>query len=73
MIIHSIVPIDLIFNNSENGDTGKTLEIEYLGETVQVSPLTNNQYVISRLISTSPKAYLNPKLQPGSVVYLRAD
>ncbi|HPD01657.1 MAG TPA: YlzJ-like family protein, partial [Acetivibrio sp.] len=44
------------------------LELNYLGEKVVVVPLSNNRYRIERVISTSPKAYLNPKLMPGSII-----
>ncbi|MDP4092001.1 MAG: YlzJ-like family protein [Bacillota bacterium] len=61
------MPMDVIF-----GDAGyrpqETMEMDYLGVKVQVSRDQNDGYVISRIISTSPKAYLNPKLQPGSRV-----
>jgi hypothetical protein len=67
MIIHSIVPMDVIFNNMEDCN-GKPLEIEYMGEKIEVMPLSNNQYKISRLLSTSPKAYLNPLFQPGNII-----
>jgi len=70
MIFHSIVPIDFVFANFNQNSSGegKYIEVEYLGEKVQVSPVTNNEYVIVRLISTSPKSYLNPRLQPGSII-----
>lgn len=69
MILYSIVPPDSLFTNSiQNGSDSNTLEIKYLGETVEVSPIDNNSFVIRRLISTTPKAYLNPKLQPGTII-----
>lgn len=68
MIFHSIIPMEIVFGNKLESQEMNLLEMEYLGEKVQVSPLTNNQLVITRLISTSPKAYLNPDLQPGSVI-----
>lgn len=68
MIFHSIVPIDFVFGNKSENQEMSLLEMDYLGEKVLVSPMTNNQFVISRLISTSPKAFLNPELQPGKVI-----
>lgn len=69
MILYTIIPDELIFENKQE-DIGSTnlKEVDYLGERVQVMQTEGNRYVISRLISTSPKAYLNPKLQPGAIV-----
>ncbi|AUS96298.1 hypothetical protein CDQ84_05055 [Clostridium thermosuccinogenes] len=67
MILYSIVPWEIVFKNDDS--SGSTfLEMEYIGEKVIVSPTQDNRYVINRIISTSPKAYLNPKLQPGVVI-----
>lgn len=68
MMLYSIVPADIIFGKNEGFELEESLEINYLGERVEVSPLTNNQYMIKRLISTSPRAFLNPKFQPGSII-----
>lgn len=69
MILYSIIPAEVVFENRESkGNTG-LLEVEYLNEKVVVSPLENNQFIIDRIISTSPKAYLNKKLQPGTVIH----
>ncbi len=80
MILHSIIPMEEIFKNSSsdtmpanfaNQDNGSTaVVISYLGEKVEVLRNAQNQYVISRVLSTSPKAYLNPRLMPGSVLIL---
>ncbi|TYQ13247.1 UNVERIFIED_CONTAM: YlzJ-like protein [Acetivibrio alkalicellulosi] len=66
MILHSIVPVEAVFFNSE--EEKKLMEIEYMGEKVMVVPLSNNRYIIDRVISTSLKSYLNPKLTPGSII-----
>lgn len=68
MIMYSIIPNELIFSGIPGQIDNNYLEIEYLGERVQVMSMSNSQYVIQRVISTSPKAYLNPRLQPGSVI-----
>lgn len=67
MILYSIVPGEVVFEYNENPVTS-FLEMEYLGEKVVVSQTDDNKYVICRLISTSPKAYLDPRLQPGMVI-----
>ena len=70
MILYSIIPGEVVMNNDYYNShvSENTLEIDYMGERVVVSPLENNRYVIDRLISTSPKAYLNPAFQPGTII-----
>jgi hypothetical protein len=73
MIIYSIVPAEIIFQNSENiidasGNKNQYKEMEYLGHKIQVSKLTENTYTINRLISTSPQAFLDQRLQPGTII-----
>lgn len=68
MILYSIIPAEIVFGNTENASKYNFFEIDYMGEKVQVSPVTGNQLVINRIISTSPKAYLDPKLQPGTII-----
>lgn len=66
--MHSIIPNEIIFGGIYGSVDSNYLEMEYLGERVQVMPVSNSQYAIQRVISTSPKAYLNPKLQPGEII-----
>ena len=68
MIFHSIVPLDIVFGNPDASGAVNYSEAEYMGEKVLVSRLVNNDYVIARLLSTRPAAYLDTKLQPGAVV-----
>ena len=67
MILYSIFPIDVVFC-SHDMNVYNFIEIEYEGEKVEVTPLSNNTYKVNRIISTTPKAYLNPKLMPGSII-----
>jgi hypothetical protein len=46
-------------------------EFLYRGEIIQANPVNNSQYIIHRIISSSLKPYLDPKLQPGTVVNLK--
>lgn len=66
--MYSIIPNEVIFGGVAGIGDNNYLELEYLGERVQVTPLSNSEYVINRIISTSPAVYLNPKLQPGTVI-----
>jgi hypothetical protein len=68
VILYSIIPNEIVFANSDESYENKYMEIDYAGEKVQVLALTNSQYVINRIISTSPRAYLDPRLQPGTII-----
>lgn len=69
MIIYSIVPTEIIFNNNAE-KIPASMEVMYKGEKVQVTKTPNNEYAITRILSTSPKSYLNPELQPGTIIRL---
>lgn len=68
MILYSIIPVDIVFGGDYDNKEISSIEIEYEGEKVEVTPLANNTYKINRVISTAPKAYLNPKLMPGTLI-----
>lgn len=65
MIIHSIVPLEMIFQDSGADSRQVPIVIQYMGELVEAIPVGTGGFTISRVLSTSPSAYLNPKLQPG--------
>ncbi|HHX17800.1 MAG TPA: hypothetical protein GX727_02945 [Clostridium sp.] len=69
MILYSIVPVEIVFGNFSNQiKENEYVELEYLGEKIIAIPLSNNRYKIDRIISTSPKVYLNPNLAPGTII-----
>lgn len=71
MIFYSIYDTSVVFGNQGYGDnSAKTsfAEMKVDGVTVQVSKSNNSELRIERILSTNPKDYLNPKLQPGSIV-----
>lgn len=68
MILYSIIPLEIVFGNTDGSSGINYKEAEYLGEKVLVSKLENDDYMITRLLSTNPKSFLNQKLQPGIVV-----
>ncbi len=68
MILYSIMPVDIVFKDFDYGREVKYFETEYLGEKVQVAEAGDNQYRITKIISTSPQAFLNPGLQPGCII-----
>jgi len=67
LVLYSIIPVEVVFSEYNEKDFYSN-EIEYEGERVEVTPLTENKCRINRTISTCPKAYLNPKLMPGSII-----
>jgi len=77
MILYSIIPAEIVFgeyfwqDKNNNKKRYESKEIVYLGERVEVSPLTEDQYMIKRLISTSPKAFLDPRFKPGTIIARR--
>lgn len=68
MILYSIVPAEFVFNRSASVEDVKFLEADYRGERILVAQMSDKHYEISRLLSTRPGSFLNPALQPGSIV-----
>lgn len=70
MILYSIIPPEVVFRNTEEEYYPKPLKVKYKGEIIEVIPVRRNSpdYMISRILSSSPKAFLEPALQPGSEV-----
>lgn len=68
MIFHSVIPVEMVFAEYYQNVDNKTTVIDYLNEKVEVQPLEDNQFVIRRLLSTSLGAYLDSRLQPGSII-----
>ena len=66
MILHTIVPMEIIFSNQDKKDYSYK-EIDYLGEKVEVLQY-ENKLVLNRLYTTDPKKYLNPDLRLGKEV-----
>ncbi len=74
MIFHSIIPLDIVFkgfdslNTAVENSSRELITMDYLGERIEAYRMSNNQIVVNRILSTSPKAFLHPKLQPGCIV-----
>lgn len=66
MILYSIIPVEIVFGLTDQ--KVKYMETEYLGEKIEVAQLDDKNYVITRLLSTRPSSFLNPKLQPGNII-----
>ena len=65
MILHTIVPMEVIFENNNNDVQYK--EIDYLGKRVQVVQY-ENKLLLNRLYSTDPKQYLDPNFKLGKTI-----
>lgn len=66
-MLYTIVPYDDIF--SETDSIANRQEITIGGVIMQFEPGEGNLGKISRLISTNPQDYLNPRYQPGTIVF----
>jgi|GEM_PF-399061 len=66
-MIYSIIPPDRLLYNPED-DKQVRMEVNINGEQVVLLKNDNNTYTIERLISTNPKAYLNPEFAPGTII-----
>ncbi|MCF6410626.1 YlzJ-like family protein [Pseudalkalibacillus salsuginis] len=67
MILYTSMPNELVFNNAaENYDKHSMIEMN--GVSMMVEHLDENQCRIVNLLSTDPYHYLNPSLQPGTVL-----
>ena len=62
------MPMEVIFQKIEDTRQNTIVTMDYMGVKVEAIMTSNNQYVINRILTTSPKDYLNPKLQPGAVI-----
>jgi hypothetical protein len=69
MIIHSIVPLDVIFSSDTQEDHNEV--IDYGQIKLEVRKIENKDYEVVRIISTNPEDYLKADLQPGSILKAR--
>ncbi|NMB34231.1 MAG: hypothetical protein GX992_08420 [Clostridium sp.] len=73
MILYSVIPAEVVFKDFNWEERKDSIEIDYLGEKVTAFPLGSNSFKIDRLISTSPKSYLDSRLAPGNIIYYTPD
>lgn len=67
MILYTIMPMEVVMHSEVPVEQNKTRIVQYEGYQLEVS-LTNGQAQVQRIFSTNPRDYLNPKIQPGSIV-----
>jgi hypothetical protein len=69
MIIHSIIPMEVIFAGTEQQQTYNYVEVSVGGISMQVERVGVNQAKIVRLLSCRPDDFINPALTPGTIIY----
>jgi len=65
-----VIPAEKVFEGYTENNVKEFVELDYRGEKILAAAMGNGEYMISRIISTSPKVYLDPKLQPGTIIRL---
>lgn len=66
MILHTIVPSDIIFYKEE--EYGENKIIQYGECMVEVHSEESGEYSITRIISSNPNDYLRSEIQPGVII-----
>ncbi|MCM8900797.1 YlzJ-like family protein [Caldicoprobacter algeriensis] len=70
MILHTIVPLQFIFGDFTAQTRPGFRIIEWNNVKLEVLPAGQQRYQINRILSTNPFDYLNPRLQPGTIIQL---
>lgn len=65
MILHTVMPLELVF--AEEGPTEPPMEIEIAGQRLLVQR-SGQAWQVVRLLSSDPADYLDPRWQPGTVL-----
>jgi len=74
VILYSIIPPEIVFKDLEEEYYPTPLKVKYKGEIIEVIPIKkgSSDYRVERILGTSPKSFLNPSLQPGMDVSIKA-
>ncbi len=68
MILYSIYPVELVMGEGEEGEESYR-EVEYEGRKIVVKVDGRGEQRISRLISTDPNDFLDPRWSPGNIIF----
>lgn len=68
MILHSIVPNEIVFKGFAGNFSVNYYEAEFNGEKVLVEEFQENRFRIARLLGTCPRTFLDPAFLPGNIV-----
>jgi hypothetical protein len=63
MILYTVLPIEIVLEGLDQ--ERDFIDIQLQGLTITVEPVSLEEAVIVRIISTDPSHYLNPQLSPG--------
>lgn len=67
MILHTIVPRELIFQTSETSFETKELYL-YNGIPILAEATEDHRLRVSEIISTNPNHYMHPECIPGTII-----
>lgn len=65
-MMHTVMPIEVIFPAQEQSISLK--EMPYNGVNLLVEQLPDGRKRIERIISSDPQDFLNPQMQPGTMI-----
>lgn len=68
VILYTVAPIEQVLEGIDRERRFVDMVVE--GITMTVEPVSVEEAVIVRIISTDPRDFLNPALQPGRVIRL---
>ena len=67
-VLYTILPQEMVFDGYEEEGDREYFEISMQGGSLVLEAMAKNQAKIVRVISSDPRVFLNPNLQPGSVI-----
>ncbi|WP_371371197.1 YlzJ-like family protein [Sporomusa aerivorans] len=65
MVLWTIMPVEMIFQQEAEESQNNYEEVEYAGAKVMVERINDNKCRIVRIISSNPMDYLRDDIQPG--------
>jgi CelD/BcsL family acetyltransferase involved in cellulose biosynthesis len=68
MILYSIYPVELIMGEEDEKEESYR-EVEFEGRKIVVEVNSRGEQRISRLISTDPNDFLDPRWSPGNIIF----
>lgn len=68
MILHTIVPGELIFQSAEVSEESSEQMFMYAGIPVAAQPLNNEVWQVTKIMSTDPNHFLNADIYPGATL-----
>ncbi|HHT48735.1 MAG TPA: hypothetical protein GXZ98_05525 [Firmicutes bacterium] len=68
MLFYSIYPLEVILAEEGEEKPEQWREVEVEGKKVLVTINSRGEQIITRLLSTDPADYLDPRWSPGNVI-----